>query len=210
MKVGRESLVKKRKELTRIPKVFHFLDKSVVESLYNQIVSSVRTREITTESGITTSKGVELRLPIHPSYEHEKIKVEKRRAEVVVSEEQQFEGVLGFLLDSEMVKMGIEEFDYDKTTENEFKTTCQAIKDTFQFEMPINVMEQFIKINKQKYVNSKLEEIKSLSGFVLVSGEFSISSNDEEWIITYDHPVNEAIDSQNGNRLKLESPCSKT
>lgn len=205
-----ESLVAKRKELTKTPKIFYYLDNSVIKSLHNQIASSVRTREITVESGKTTSKGVDLKLPIHPSYQSEKLRTEKRRAEVVEPMEKQFEDVLNYLLDHELVKIGIEEFDYDKKTENEFLATCHEIKDKFEFELPKNVMDQFIKINKQKYVDSKMQEIKSLSGYVLMSGEFSVTSKGEEWIVSYDHPVNEAADWETENRLILKSSCPKT
>ena len=205
-----ESRIAKRNELTKTPRIFYYLDKSVIESLHNQIASSIRTKEITTESGKTTAKGIELKLPVHPSYQSEQLRTERRRAEVVESIERQFEDVLNHLLDHELVEIGIEEFNYDKTTENDFLATCSEIKEKFDFELPKNVQDQFVKINIQKYVDAKLQEIEALSGYVLISGDFGINSKGDDWIVVYDHPVNEAVDWETGERLTFKSSCSKT
>ncbi|MCW3986659.1 MAG: hypothetical protein NWE91_09690 [Candidatus Bathyarchaeota archaeon] len=199
----------KLKEFRKTPKIFYYLDKSVVESLHNQIVSSIRTREITTESEVATSKGIELSFPIRPSYRSEKSGKEKIRAEVIESVEGKFEEVQNYLLNNELVQIGLEDFKYNKEAESEFLATSQEIKEKFDFQLPKNVTEQFININKKKYVDSKIEEVKSASGYILMSGEFRVSTKGKEWGVTYKHPVSSVIDSETGDQLVFEAFCPK-
>lgn len=205
------TLMQKREEFTKTPKIFYYLDRSVVESLHNQIVSSVRTKEIITESGKGTSRGVTLELPvISPQFESKQTNMERRKAEVVESAEKQFDDILIYLLDHDLAKIGFEEFMYDKATESQFLSTCQEIKESFEFEVPKNVMEEFIKINKHKYVESRLQEIKSLSGYILMSGEFDVALVEEEWTIVYEHPVSEAMNSGEKKHVTFKASCPST
>lgn len=198
-----ELLIEKQGEFLKALKIFYFMDVSLIDSLYNQATSDERLSERIIENNKTSSSGITTVLPISPTINKSSSTKESSKANIVYSNEKKFNVILDHLLTNDIAKIGLEDFDYDPKAENEFITFCENLKEKSGFDIPENVKNDFIKFSRKKYVKSTIEKLKKASGYIIMSGVFSIDKDDDSWSLNFQHPVSDSMSLVEGVGHKL-------
>ncbi len=200
-----EVLGEKRQEFSKELKIFYYMDTPLIDSLYNQASSAERAIERTIENSETSSSGVSVVIPpIAPRMKQGSSMKESTKSDIVYSSEKKFDLILNHLLDNNMARLGLENFEYNSKQEDDFLSFCENIKEkSGGFTIPENVKNDFIKFNRKKYVNTTVEKLRQASGYIIMSGVFSIETDAEAYSLVFNHPVSDSMSLVEGASQKL-------
>jgi hypothetical protein len=192
-----ESTLKKATDFLVTPKLFLYLDRSVVDSLYAQIAVSEKTTGIERETVKETEKGIKANLPIaEPSYAKKGLEREKKQIEIVETPERRHDAVLRHLVSSKSVELGIDEFEYDNRTDEEFLKKCSELENVARnTKLPLTWKEEYINARKAEQIDRKMKEFESSKGrYVLMHMDCSITKEIEGTIVlSFSHPLNNIL-----------------
>ena len=190
-----ESTLKKATDFLVTPKLFLYLDTGVVDSLYAQIAVSEKTTGIERETVKETKKGIKANLPIvEPSYAKKGLEREKKQIEVVETPEKRHDAVLKHLVSSKSVELGIDQFEYDNRTDEEFMKKCSELENVARTtKLPLTWKEEYLNARKAEQIDKKMKEIWSSKGkYVLMHIDCVIGTEkDKTVVLTFSHPLND-------------------
>jgi hypothetical protein len=203
VKAARETTQQASEELTLkeatnflvTPKLFLYLDRGVVDSLYAQISVSEKTIGIERETVKETEKGIRANLPIaEPSYAKKGLEREKKQIEVVETPERRHDAVLKHLVSSKSVELGIDQFEYDNRTDEEFMKKCSELENVARTtELPLTWKEEYINARKAEQIDKKMKEFQSSKGkYVLMHMDCRVATEkDKTVVLSFSHPLND-------------------
>lgn len=190
-----ELILKKATDFLVTPKLFLYLDRGVVDSLYAQISVSEKTTGIERETVKETEKGIKVNLPIaEPSYAKKGLEREKKQIEVVETPEKRHDAVLRHLVSSKSVEFGIDQFEYDNRTDEEFIKKCSELENVARTtKLPLTWKEEYINARKAEQIDKKMKEFESSKGsYVLMHMDCSIAKEtDGTVVLGFSHPLND-------------------
>ena len=190
-----ESTLKRATDFLVTPKLFLYLDRGVVDSLYAQISGSEKTTGIERETVKETEKGIKAKLPIaEPSYAKKGLEREKRQIELVETPERRHDAVLRHLVSSKSVEFGIDQFEYDNRTDEEFMKKCSELENVAgTTKLPLKWKEQYMSARKAEQIDTKMKEFESSKGkYVLMHMDCGIATDaDGTVVLSFSHPLND-------------------
>jgi hypothetical protein len=190
-----ESTLKKATDFLVTPKLFLYLDGGVVDSLYAQIAVSEKTTGIERETVKETEKGVKAKLPIvEPSYARKGLEREKKQIEIVETPERRHDAVLRHLVSSKSVEFGIDQFEYDNRTDEEFLKKCSELENVARnTKLPLTWKEEYTNARKAEQIDKKMKEFESSKGkYVLMHMDCGIATEkDGTVVLSFSHPLND-------------------
>ena len=189
------------------PKLFYYLDKTIVVSVHNQIreLFSPESKEVETIG----KKGGEIGIDEGIKAYIGKADIKRRLEKFTISEniETTYNDVEKYLIRNEQITFGLECFDYDHSIENGFFRICEKIKEEFDFEIPQEVKDDFVKKYKRKYtLDEKERQLKEVKGFVFMREDFNISAlESNQYELTFCNPYEKGV-----NKICIEVPLNKS
>lgn len=201
--------VKKDMFINQGPRTFYFLAEEAVNELYPQIFKEAEPVETQTEERETKEGGIRAKLHfVEPRFD-KSTGVSVRRTYV---KEQNlgamFIQIENFLVENDQVLLGLEDFTEHEPSIDEFRTTCRQMDERFNFKVPAELQEQYIKQQQEALANQKIKEIKQAHDYILMRGVFSVSSIDNQWSLAYSHPLNKNLHSIT-KRVTISATCPK-
>lgn len=188
------------------PKLFYYLDKTIVVSVHNQIreLFSPESKEVETIG----KKGGEIGIDEGIKAYIGKADIKRRLEKFTISEniETTYNDVEKYLIRNEQITFGLECFDYDHSIENDFFRSCEKIKEEFDFEIPQAVKDDFVEKYKSKYTrDEKIRHLKEVKGFVIMREDFNISTLlSNQQVLTFCNPY-----EKGENKICIEVPLDK-
>jgi len=185
---------KKNLLLSEGPRTFYFIDEEAVNELYPQIFRDADPVEMETKESETKTGGIKGKLHlVEPKM--------GRSTEVSVKKKYLVEQNLGakynqierFLLENDQVSLGLEDFDESELAVEDFRNMCRQMDERFQFKVPEDLQEQYIKQQEEALAVKKVEELEKAHDYLLLRGAFSVSSSDDNWLMVYEHPLNKNV-----------------
>lgn len=190
-----ESTLKKATDFLVTPKLFLHLDRGVVDSLYAQISGSEKTTGIERETVKETERGIKANLPFaEPSYAKKGLEREKKQIEMVETPEKRHDAVLKHLVSSKSVELGIDQFEYDNRTDEEFLKKCAELENVARTtKLPLTWKEEYINARKAEQIDKKMKEFESSKGkYVLMHMDCGIATEkDGTVVLSFRHPLND-------------------
>lgn len=192
------------------PKTFYYLDDSQVKDLYSQVSSELLPTQIETQDFQQSDKGLSASLKIiEPKYDKIKSAQTKKTYDLERNIPQMYNNVEGYLFEEEKVTFGLEEFDYDESYIEEFRSNCERMKSKFSFNVPDDLQNNFISDKIHGFVKERIKEISETSGYVVIQAEFSVSSvTDNLRVLTFDHPLNVHL-SEEEPKVSFDIRCNQ-
>lgn len=206
-----EDAKKAKKELfiNQGPRTFYFLDEEAVNELYPQIFKEVEPVETQTEERETKEGGIRAKLHlVEPRFEKTTGVTVKR---TYVKEQNlgvMFNQIESFLAENDQVLLGLEDFAENEPSVEEFRTMCRQMDERFQFKVPAELQEQYIKQQQEALALQKVKELKQAHDYILMRGVFSVGSTDNQWSLVYSHPLNNNLSSIT-KRVTIAATCPK-
>ena len=208
-----ESAFDKTKNFLFSPKIFVYLDKITIDSLFSQISGREKITSIEKEVVNETEKGLTPDFQvIKGNYSKKGVNRETKKIQMIEGIEYKHDQILNQLISTFAVDLGLEEFNYDTTADEDFLKSCKELEEKTKHKLPKNWKEAYLAINKNKQINQKIEQIEQAKGnFVLMQMDCTItkSSKDDYFVLEYDHPINEFKNKMeqmfdNGSRIKIQ------
>lgn len=200
---------KKEMFINQGPRTFYFLDEEAMNELYPQIFKEVEPVETQTEERETKEGGIHAKLHLVEPRFDKTIGVTVRRTYV---KEQNlgamFNQIESFLVENEQVLLALEDFAEHEPSVEEFRTMCRQMDERFQFKVPQELQEQYIKQQQEALAVNKVKELKQAHDYILMRGVFSVSSIDNQWSLVYSHPLNNNLSSIT-KRVTIAATCPK-
>ncbi|MBA7486306.1 hypothetical protein ES707_21863 [subsurface metagenome] len=206
-----EDAKKAKKELfiNQGPRTFYFLDEEAVNELYPQIFKEVEPVETQTEERETKEGGIRAKLHFVEPMLGKTTGVTVRRTYV---KEQNlgamFNQIESFLVENDQVLLGLEDFAEHEPSVEEFRSMCRQMDERFQFKVPAELQEQYIKQQQEALALQKVKELKQAHDYILMRGVFSVGSTDNQWSLVYSHPLNNNLASI-AKRVTIAATCPK-
>ena len=205
-------MIKRKRELftNRAIKTFYFLDEQQVQSLHAQISEEPELKRVEKRRKKGTTKSIRGKLPlVEPGFEVNNQQETTEYYEKGSTPEKMYNEVERYLLINEEIIFGMEEFDFDKTSIEDFESMCEQMKDRFEFEIPGNFQEEYISSKIKEYALAHVEEISNCSGYIAILSEFSVKSrSDGVRILSIFHPLNDYL-SEGDVRVEINITCTE-
>jgi hypothetical protein len=191
------------------PKSHYYLDKSSIESLYNQVSPSERTVEVEEEIAQETRKGVRGGLSsFGGSYERKGGRTQRERKQAFETIESKYDTIVRYLVEHQQAILGIEAFEYDRQGERLFLEACSDIEN-YGITIPQDSRNRVISGQKRNFGENKLKEMQTATGYALITGRFLVvpeaQSTSSGFVLSYRHPVGEAL----GADIRINALCTE-
>jgi len=85
---------------------------------------------------------------------------------------------------------------------------CRQMDERFQFKVPEELQDQYIKQQQEALALQKVQELKQAHDYILMRGVFSVGSTDNQWSLVYSHPLNNNLSSIS-KRVTIAATCPK-
>jgi hypothetical protein len=92
------------------------------------------------------------------------------------------------------VTLGLEELDIELNEMQQFEAAVDNFQRSFGLSLDRDLVDSHRAILKEKAAKTMLDKLENATGWILIEGRFKIDKvNDEMYLCTYNHPVNEYI-----------------
>lgn len=200
---------KKQLFINQGPRTFYFLDEEAVNELYPQIFKEVEPVETQTEERETKEGGIRAKLHlVEPRFEKTTGVTVKRTYVKEQNLGTMFNQIESFLVENDQVLLGLEDFAEHTPSVEEFRTMCRQMDERFQFKVPAELQEQYIKQQQEALAIQKVKELEQAHDYILMRGVFSVGSTDNQWSLVYSHPLNNNLSSIT-KRATIATTCLK-
>ncbi len=208
----RGSVAQKKKEVFQKmgPKTFYYLDESQVKDLYPQVFQELEPKRIETRESKETKKGISAKFRfIEPKYERDRAEETTKTYDVARTPPMMYNRVEQYLLEKGRMTFGLEEFEFDKSSIDEFKSMCDQMRSKFNFNIPDGLRDNYISDKMREFTLQRVKELSGSTGYVAIQTEFSIIDiPDDAYILSFVHPLNEYL-PQEDKKVIIQVTCAK-
>jgi len=208
----RGSVAQKKKEVFQKmgPKTFYYLDESQVKDLYPQVFQELEPKRIETRESKETKKGIAAKLRlIEPKYESGRAEEKTKIYDVEQTPPMMYNRVEQYLLEKDRMTFGVEEFEFDKSSIDEFKSMCEQMQSKFNFNIPKDLQANFVSDKMREFTLQRVKELSGSTGYVAIQTEFSIIDiPDDAYILSFVHPLNEYLPKED-KKVRIRATCAK-
>lgn len=188
------SLSEKKKEalLAQGPKAFYYLDRSQVEDLYPQVFQEPEPKRIETRETKETKKGIAAKLKfLEPEYKKGRAEELTKIYDMEQSLGTMYNRIEQYLVEKDKVTFGLEEFEWDRSSIDEFKTMCQLMQSKLNFQVPSDLQAKFAHEKMVDFALENLEKLSNISGYVAIQAELSVVDiSNNVCTLSLIHPMN--------------------
>jgi len=189
------------------PKTFYYLDNGQVRDLYCQVFQELQPKQIETHEKERSQKSIGADFKLVAKYGTRQETETKTTYEPELTSPVMYNQVQDYLVKNNNVIFGLEDFDYDKSSIDEFKSMCAAMEKKFSFSVPEELQEKFISDKLHEFALNHSKEIAQSSGFVSLQGEFLVAKVDHDCrSLSYSHPLNQYL-AQGDTSISIEILC---
>jgi hypothetical protein len=206
------SVAQKKKEVFQKmgPKTFYYLDESQVKDLYPQVFQELEPKRIETRESKETKKGISAKLRlIEPKYERDRAEETTKIYDVEQTPPMMYNRVEQYLLEKGGMTFGVEEFEFDKSSIDEFKSMCEQMQSKFEFNIPEDLQANFVSDKMREFTLQRVKVLSGSTGYVAIQTEFSIIDiPDDAYILSFVHPLNEYLPHED-KKVRIQVTCAK-
>ena len=209
---GKKALpVRKKKAIQKMgPKTFYYLDVTHVKDLYSQAFQELEPKRIETQESQESQKGIKADLKlIQPRYETGRGIQTKKTYEPEQTPAVMYNNVEEYLIAKAEVTFGIEDFEYDESPVNEFRSMCSQMKSKFDFNVPEELQAKFLSDKLRGFALERVRTIASSSGYVALQAEFTVSSiSGNSRVLVLPHSLNSRL-SEGDAKVSIAVVCDE-
>lgn len=213
VRTARVSISDEKKEAIQKmgPKTFYYIDESQVKDLYPQVFEELEPKRIQTREIKEVKKGIAAKLKlIEPKWEKGKAEEVTKDYDVKQTPAMMYNKVEEFLLDKGKVIFGLDEFEFEKSSIDDFESMCDQIKSKFSVDIPDSVRTTFVSDKMREFALQYCEKLASSSGYVALQSEFLVHHiSDNDCILYREHPLNEYLRPEDG-KVMIKIRCLKS
>ena len=202
---------KKKEAIQKIgPKTFYYIDESQIKDLYPQVSQELEPKRIETRESKETKKGISAKFRfIEPKYERGRAEETTKVYDVEQTPPMMYNRVEQYLLEKGKITFGLEEFEFDKSSIDEFGSMCNKMQSKFKFNIPEDLQAIFVADKMREFTLQRVKELSGSSGYVLIQTEFSTSDiSADAYILSFVHPLNEYL-PQEDTKVRIQVTCAK-
>ena len=208
----RVSVAQKKKEaIQKIgPKTFYYIDKDQIEDLYPQVNQELEPKRIETRESKETKKGVVANLRvIKPKYERGRAEETTKIYETKQTLSMMYNRVEQYLLEKGRMTFGVEEFEFEKSSIDEFKSMCDKMRSKFKFDIPEDLQANFVSDKMREFALQRVKVLSGSTGYVAIQTEFSIIDiQGDAYILSFVHPLSEHLPKED-KKVRIQVTCAK-
>jgi hypothetical protein len=208
----RVSVAQKKKEaIQKIgPKTFYYIDKDQIEDLYPQVNQELEPKRIETRESKETKKNVVANLRvIKPKYERGRAEETTKIYETKQTLSMMYNRVEQYLLEKGRMTFGLEEFEFEKSSIDEFKSMCDKMRSKFEFDIPEDLQANFVADKMREFAVLRVKELAGSTGYVAIQTELSIIDiPGDAYILSLVHPLNEYLPHED-KKVRIQVTCAK-
>jgi hypothetical protein len=177
--------------------------------LYNQIAPLERTVEIEEQIEKGNQKSIRGGTPsLGGSYEKKLVLTRREKKQPIESVESKYDAIVRYLVEHQQAILGLEGFEYDRQGERLFLEACNDVEN-YGITIPQDSRNRAIAGLKRSFGENKLKEMRSATGYALISGSFFIVRDAREasagFVLSYRHPVGEAVSGD----IRINATCTE-
>jgi hypothetical protein len=206
------STVQKRKEAMQKtgPKTFYYIDESQVKDLYPQVFQELEPTRIESRESKEIKKGIAAKLKlIEPKYERDRGAETTKIYDVEKTPSMMYNKIEEYLVEKEKITFGLEEFEFKKSSIDEFKSMCAQMRSKFDFNIPDGLQANFVSDKMKEFALQRVKELSRTSGYVVIQTEFSITDIlYDDYLLSFVHPLNEYL-PQEDTKVRIQVTCAK-
>lgn len=210
--IQRISPAQKKKEAIQKmgPKTFYYIDESQIKDLYPQVFQELEPKRIKTRESKETKKGIAAKFKfIEPKYERDRTEEITKVYDVEQTPSMMYNRVEQYFLEKGKIIFGLEEFEFEKSSIDEFKSMCDQMRSEFNFNIPDDLRTNFVSEKMKEFALQHIKKLSSSSGYVAVQNEFSIIDiSDNAYTLSFVHPLNEYLPQEN-KKVGIQIICAK-
>ncbi len=206
------SVAQKKKEVFQKmgPKTFYYLDESQVKDLYPQVFQELEPKRIETRESKETKKGISAKFRlIEPKYERGRAEETTKIYETKQTLSMMYNRVEQYLLEKGRMTFGLEEFEFEKSSIDEFKSMCDKMRSKFEFDIPEDLQANFVSDKMREFALQRVKVLSGSTGYVAIQTEFSIIDiPSDAYILSFVHPLSEHLPKED-KKGRIQVTCAK-
>jgi len=195
------------------PRTFCYLDKTQVGDLYPSVLQELEPNRIETRERRETRKGILAKLIlIRPKYQRTRSEEITKTYNLKQTSAVMYNKVEKYLFEQKDVTFAIEDFDYDESRIDEFRSMCSQMQKKFKsftYDDLQKLQKKFVSDEMHRLALKAIKRLSQTPGhYVAVHAKFAISSDQADCcILDFDHPVNKHL-SANDIKVHLQIICN--
>jgi len=210
---SRVSIADKKKEAIKKmgPKTFYYLDESQVKDLYLQVIQEPEPKRIQTRETKEVKGGIIGKFPmVEPKYERGKTQEVTKDYDVEQVPAMRYNKVEQFFFDKGKVIFGLDEFEFDKSSIDDFESVCNQMKSKFNLDIPDDMYATFFVDKMREFALEYIKKLASSSGYIALQSEFLVVDiADNDCILSRVHPLNQHLRPED-KEVKIQIGCSRS
>ena len=192
-------------------KTFYYLDKGQIEDLYPQISTDLELKRMETNTIKESGGAAELKAQQFAGIKANKTTKEDIKAVYENADKNlssKYTEIENHFASYAELKFGLEDILDQNEAINEFKKACIEFTKKFMYEITEQQQQQHLnKILRMKALNH-LKVLSKSTGYYAMQIEVKvIETNEEYYVLSYDHPVNQYL-SEEDKKFQLNLKCS--
>ncbi|MCJ7792143.1 MAG: hypothetical protein MUP49_07050 [Dehalococcoidia bacterium] len=208
----RVSIADKKKEAIQKmgPKTFYYLDESQVKDLYLQVIQEPELKRIQTRETKEVKGGITGKFPmVEPKYERGKAQEVTKDYDVEQVPAMRYNKVEQFFFDKGKVIFGLDEFEFDKSSIDDFESICDQMRSKFNLDIPDDLYATFIVDKMREFALEYIKKLASSSGYIALQSEFLvIDIADNDCILSRVHPLNLHLQPED-KEVRIQICCAR-
>lgn len=191
-------------------KTFYYLDKNAINDMYFQMPEELEPQRIETRESHKSRKGITAKLQlVEPKFEKDRAEETTKIYNMEFTPSMMYKKVENYLLQEDKVTFELDEFKYDKSSIDDFKSMCDQMRKKFGFDIPDDFQEKYISEKMKDFALHYVNELSSSIGYIALLTEFSIiDTSDAAYILSFVHPLNEYLPKED-KVVRIQITCAK-
>jgi len=188
------SIADEKKEAIRKmgPKTFYYLDQSQVKDLYLQVIQEPEPKRIQTRETKEVKGGITGKFPVlEPKYERGKAQEVTKDYDMEQGPAMMYNKVEQFFFDKGRVIFGLDDFEFDESSIDDFESNCEEMKSKFNLDIPDDLRANFVLDKMREFALEYIKKLAGSSGYIALQSEFLVVDiADNDCILSRVHPLN--------------------
>jgi hypothetical protein len=108
------------------------------------------------------------------------------------------------------VIFGLDEFEFDKSSIDDFESVCNQMKSKFNLDIPDDMYATFFVDKMREFALEYIKKLASSSGYIALQSEFLVVDiADNDCILSRVHPLNQHLRPED-KEVKIQIGCSRS